>query len=266
MAGKIDTLKIIRDELEKQIGSSHKEFGRVKQKYQVEIEKQDKIRQKYQEYKRAIEYYEKRDTDLDGRIKHKSALIRELESRLDELEEVFDQESIYGQIQKELKRLDDLESEITRKQQLARQDQERHAACERNKVETNQKIQQLLQVSQERESTLKQLRVVVDRLKTANPEQKGQIERCRVQLVQDLRERMSSICVQLTVKINSLKEAKPQLETEIRKRTQQVLDEKKEMCPAYVQIQVEIDKLKTEKSKLEAEIGHRIFMLLRKKD
>ena len=108
-------------------------------------------------------------------------------SKLDELEAAFAQESIYGQLQKEFERLEELESKIARKQQLARQDQEKHAAYERNRLETNQKEQQLVQVSQEKESTLKQLRVVVNQLKTANLEQNSQIEVNRKQLVQDLR-------------------------------------------------------------------------------
>lgn len=202
------------------------------------------------------------NADLDERIKRKTLLIRELESRLNVTSAL---ESIYGQIEKELKRLDELESEITRKQQLARQDQERHAACERNKVETNQKIQQRLQVSQERESILKQLRVVVNQLKTAYPEQKGQIERHQEQLAQDLRKHRC-IYNQLIIEIAQLKETKSKLEVEIREMAQQFLCEKKEMSPVYLQIQVEIDKLIAEKSKLKTEIGHRIYMLLKKKD
>ena len=209
-------------------------------------------------------YYLKQiNADLEKSIKHKIGAIRDLDrlSRLDELEAKFAQESIYEQNREKLERLDKLESEIKSKQQLAEQDQERHAACERNRVETNQKVQQLTQVSQDREFTLKQLREVVNRLKTASPEQKPQIEVNRKQLVQDLRKR-KSICVQLIEKISQLREAKPKLEEEIMQEDHQLPGEKIEMSPAYVRIQLEIDNLKAEKSMVEAEIGHRIFLLL----
>lgn len=207
------------------------------------------------------EALKKISSDLDGRIKHKTSLIQELESKLGELEVTFAQKPIYGEIEKELKRLNELESEITRKQQAVGRYKEKYAAYEKNKVEINQKIQRLVQVSEKRESILKQLRVVVNRLKTTNPEQEAQIERHREQLVQDLR-KQGSISTQLTAEINQLKETQSRLETEIMEKTQQSPDEEKEMRPAYIQIQVQIDKLEAEKSKIEAEIGHRIFLLL----
>ena len=99
----------------------------------------------------------------------------------------------------------------------------------------------------EKESTLKQLRVVVNQLKTANLEQNSQIEVNRKQLVQDLRKHKCR-CVQLTREISELKGIKSSLEEEIRQEGQQVLFEEGEACPAYVKIQLEIDELKIEKS------------------
>ena len=164
---------------------------------------------------------------------------------------------------KEFERLEGLELEISQKQQLARQDQERYAACERNKIEISRKIHQLFQVSQERESTLERLGMVVNQLKTTNPEQKAQIDGHRKRLVQDLRERRS-ICVQLIEEIKELKKAKSKLEEEIVQEMQQFPGKEKEIRPVYVQRQLEIHKLKTEKSKIEAEIGHQIFLLIPK--
>ena len=254
LTGKIDTLKRDRIELEKQVRAIHIE-------YQEEIAERDKIHQEYRKYKPLSEYHKAIDTDLQRRIDHKTSAIRELDRRLDERKAACTQESIYGQLQKEFERLEELKSEIARKQQLARQDQERHAACERNKVETNQKMQQLIQTSQEKESILKQLRVVVNQLKTANLEQNSQIEVNRKQLVQDLRKHKCR-CVQLTREISELKGIKSSLEEEIRQEGQQVLFEEGEAYPAYVKIQLEIDELKIEKSKIEAKIGHQIFLRL----
>ena len=208
---------------------------------------------------------EKSEADLKRSISRKIRRIRDIDrlSKLDELEATFAQESIYGQLQKELERLEELKSEIVRKQQLAQQNQENHAAYERNKIEINRKIHQHIQVSQERESTLERLRMVVDQLKTANSEQKAQIDRHRKRLVQDLQER-KSICVQLKEEIKELEKAKSKLKEEIRQEGQQLPFEEKEVRPVYVQIQLEIDKLKTEKSKIEAEIGHQIFLLIPK--
>lgn len=203
--------------------------------------------------------------DLDERIKHKTPLTREHESGLGELNVTFVLESICEQISKELEQLDKLESEIEQKQRVAQENQNVHAAYERNKVEINQNRHRLVQVSRKKDSILKQLRVVVNRLKTAIPEQEAQIERHREQLVQDLR-KQRCIFTQLTKKINQLKAAQSGLETKITEKTQQFFDEGEEMCPAYIQLRVRIDELKAEKSKLEAEIGHRIFMLLSKKD
>lgn len=185
--------------------------------------------------------------------------------RLDELNVTFALESISGQMSRELERLDELESEIARKQQIAQENQNKHAAYEQNKVEINRKRQQLDQVSRERYTIRKQLRIVVNRLKTTNPEQKVQIERHREQLVKDLRKRRP-ICSQFTTEINQLKETESKLETEIGIREQQFLGEGEGMFPVYLQIQKEIDRLTAEKSKLKAEIGHRIYMLLKKKD
>lgn len=254
-----DRLEIHRNkskrELEVQREALKKEKEKEKEEWQRNRKKQ---RQLHADLK-------KKNSGLDGQIKYKTAQIRELESKVGELEGTLAQQPIYGEIQKELKRLNELESIIMRKQQVARRDQERYAACEQNKVETNQKMQQLVQVSREKESILKQLRVVVNQLKTANPEQHAQIERHREQLVQDLRKQIY-IIAQLTTEINRLKEARSRLETEIRGKAELFSHEREEMYPAYVRIQVEIDKLKAEKSKLEAKIGHRIFLLLRKKN
>lgn len=247
------------DELNKRIERKNKELTQIKEEI-------DPLRKESSDLK-----------EENARLKKRARIVVSRESRLDELEAVFDQkkaafdhekaafakESIYGQLQKEFERLEKLESEIARKQQLARQDQEKHAAYERNRVEINQKEQQLAQVSQERESTLKQLRVVVNQLKTANSEQKSQIEKKRRQLVQDLQEpKRKSIHAQLTEEIEKCKKEKSELEKEIMQEMQQLPFEERKERPTYVQIQAEIDKLKTEKSKIEAKIGHQIFLRL----
>ena len=104
---------------------------------------------------------------------------------------------------------------------------------------------------------------MVNQLKTANSEQKLQIEKSRRQLVQDLQkqERKKTIR-ELKGEIKKLKEVKSELEEEIRQEGQQLPFEENEVRPAYVQIQLEINKLKTEKSKIEAKIGHQIFLRL----
>ena len=197
------------------------------------------------------------DNRYSNFLKRKNA---NLEKSIKDKEVAFVQESIYEQIREELEQLDKLELEIKSKQQFARQDQEKHAAYERNKVETNQKIQQLAQVSQKKESILKQLRVVVNQLKTASSEQQAsQIEENRKQLVRDFRKR-KCIRGKLVKEISRLKEVKSELEEKIRQAGQQLSFEENEVCPAYVQIQLEIDELKTEKSKIEAKIGHQIFL------
>ena len=257
LSEKVNLLKGDRDKLES-------EKNRIKSERET-LEREKEIwRDREKERKNYNDYLEQINANLEKSIKHKDDAVRDLDrlSKLDELEAAFAQESIYEQIREELERLDKLESEITLKQQLARQDQERHAVCERNKVETNQKIQQLTQVLQEKESILKKLRVVVNQLKTASSEQQtSQIEENRRQLVQDLRKR-ECIRGKLIKEISRLKEAKSELEEEIRQEGQQLPFEENEVCPAYVQIQLEIDELKTEKSKIEAKIGHQIFLRL----
>ena len=250
-----DRLEKNRNKIKLEREGQRKAVKKEKEDWQRSITKQKQLRVRL----------EKTNADLDGQIRHKTPLIRELESRLDELNVTFVQESIYGQISKELEQLDKLESEIEQKQRVAQKNQDAHAAYERNKVEINQNRHQLVQISREKESILKQLRVVVNRLKIANLEQKAQIERHRQQLVQDLQERRY-IFAQLTAKINQLKAAQSKLETKITEKTQQFFDEEEDMRPAYIHLQVRIDELKTKKSKLEAEIGRRIFMLLSKQD
>lgn len=223
---------------------------------------------KYKELNNYNDYLEQRNTSLQKSIEHKTGEIRDIDrlSRLDELEAKFAQESIYEQNREELEQLGKLDSEIKSKQQLAQQNQERYAACKRNSVETNQKEQQIAQVSQEREFILQQLRVVVNQLKGANLEQQtAQIEENRRQLVQDLQKR-KCIRGKLIKEISRLKEAKSELEEEMRQEGQQPPFEENEVRPAYVQIELEIDELKTEKSKIEAKIGHRIFLLLSEAD
>ena len=287
----IDLLSIEKDQLQNEIGMKEQQHTRLSEKINLLREdkgklesflkenrdklkrRENKIRYDRESLKREQEksktlkhtnnYLDEINAKLQRQIDHKTSAIPELDrlSKLDELEAAFAQESIYGQLQKEFERLEELESKIARKQQLARQDQEKHAAYERNRLETNEKEQQLVQVSQEKESTLKQLRVVVNQLKTANLEQNSQIEVNRKQLVQDLRKHKCR-CVQLTREISELKGIKSSLEEEIRQEGQQVLFEEGEACPAYVKIQLEIDELKIEKSKIEAKIGHQIFLRL----
>ena len=249
--------------LERDKDRLEKNRNKVKSELEALRKAHKKEKEDIEEQKRLRVYLKKINADLDERIKHKTSLIRELESKLGELEVIFAQKPIYGEIEEELKRLNELESEITRKQQAAGRYQEKCAAYEKNKVEIDEKIQQLAQVSEKRKSILKQLRVVVNRLKAANPEQGVQIEieGHRKQLVQGLR-KQESIFAQLTAEINQLKETRSRLETEVMEKTQQSPDEEKEMRPAYIQIQGQIDKLKAEKSKIETEIGHRIFLLL----
>lgn len=182
----------------------------------------------------------KESSDLkekNTRLKKIARSVVSEKSRLDELKAAFDREYIYGQIREELERLGELESEIKSKQQLA-------------------------QVLEEKESILKQLRVVVNQLKTASSEQQtSQIEENRRQLVQDLQKR-ECIRGKLIKEISRLKEAKSELKEGIRQEGQQPPFEENEVRPAYVQIQLEIDELKTEKFKIEAKIGHQIFLRL----
>ena len=242
LSEEVNLLKGDRDELER-------EKNRIKSEREI-LEREKEIwRDGEKDRKNYNDYLEQINAKLEKSIKHKDNAVRDL-NRLSKL---------YEQIREELERLDKLESEIKSKQQLAQQNQKKHAAYEQNGVETNQKFQQSVQVSQEREFILKQLRIVVNQLRTANSEQKLQIEENRRQLVRDLRER-KSICVQLIREINNLKKAKSELEEEIRQERQQVPFEENEVSPAYVQIQLEINELKTEKSKIEAKIGHQIFL------
>ena len=286
----IDLLSIEKDHLQNEIGKKEQQRADLSEKINLLREnkgkfesflkengdklkrRENKIRSDRESLKREQKkserlnnyhnYLNEVNAGLERRISHKNRAIRDLDrlSRLDELEAAFAKESIYGQLQKEFDRLEELESEIARKQQLA----ERYAAYEQNRVETKQKEQQLVQASQKRESALKQLRVVVNQLKTANLEQNSHIEVNRKQLVQDLCCKHKSICVQLTREISELKGVKSRLEEEIRQEEQQLSFEEREVCPAYVKIQLEIDKLKIEKSKIEAKIGHQIFLRYRK--
>ena len=287
----IDLLSIEKDQLQNEIGMKEQQHTRLSEKINLLREdkgklesflkenrdklkrRENKIRYDQESLKREQEksktlkhtnnYLNEIKAKLQRQIDHKTSAIPELDrlSKLDELEAAFAQESIYGQLQKEFERLEELKSEIARKQQLAQQDQEKHAAYERKKIEINRKIHQHTQVSQERESTLERLRMVVDQLKTANSEQKAQIDRHRKRLVKDLQERKSN-CVQLKEEIKELEKAKSKLKEEIRQEGQQLPFEEKEMRPVYVQIQLEIDELKIEKSKIEAKIGHQIFLRL----
>ena len=263
LSEEVNLLKGDRDKLKGDRDKLEREKNRIKSKRET-LEREKEIwRDGEKERKNYNDYLKQINANLERSINHKTRMIRDIDrlSRLDELEEALAQKSIYEQIREELERLDKLELEIKLKQQLARQDQERHAAYKRNKVETNQKIQQLAQVSEEKESILKQLRIVVNQLKTANSEQKLQIEENRRQLVRDLRERKKSIR-ELKGEIKKLKEVKSKLEEEIRQEGQQLPFEENEVRPAYVQIQLKINKLKTEKSKIEAKIGHQIFLRL----
>ena len=274
---KINLLSTKEDQLQKAIETKERDLRSLSEKVSLLGKHEEKLKKEQNKTKSEREALEsdkniwrerqkereKSEADLKRSISRKIRRIRDIDrlSKLDELEAAFAQESIYGQLQKEFERLEELESKIARKQQLARQDEEKHAAYKRNRLETNEKEQQLVQVSQEKESTLKQLRVVVNQLKTANLEQNSQIEVNRKQLVQDLRKHKCR-CVQLTREISELKGIKSSLEEEIRQEGQQVLFEEGEACPAYVKIQLEIDELKIEKSKIEAKIGHQIFLRL----
>ena len=122
------------------------EKGEIKCRYDRESLKREQ--EKSKTLKHTNNYLDEINAKLQRQIDHKTSAIPELDrlSKLDELEAAFAQESIYGQLQKEFERLEELESKIARKQQLARQDQEKHAAYERNRLETNEKEQQLVQV------------------------------------------------------------------------------------------------------------------------
>ena len=272
----IDSLSIKKDQLQNEIGEKEQQRTDLSKEVNLLKEDRDKLEREKnrirseqetlkgekkiwwdgeKERKNYNDYLKQINANLEKSIKHKAGAVRDFDrlSRLDD---------IYEQNREEFERLDKLESEIKSKQQLSQQDQERYAACERNSAETNQKEQQLAQVSQEKESILKQLRVVVNQLKTASSEQQtSQIEENRRQLVEDFRER-KSIRGKLIKEISWLKDAKSELEEEIRQEGQQLPFEENEVRPAYVQIQLEIDELKTEKSKIEAKIGHQIFLRL----
>ncbi len=206
-------------------------------------------------------------SDIEERIKHRAKPLRDLGrlARLDELEEAFSEGSIYGQLEKELERLQEIESEIVFKQELARDSQEKYAAFERNQVKINQKKQQRVQASQDKERILNQIRRVVTRLRTANPEQKQQIEKHRKQLIGDLKQQKHN-CSQILAEISQLEDVKSKLESENRVKEHHFSFTEKDVLPTYLQIEEEIDMLKTEKYKLEAEIGHRVFELIPKKD
>lgn len=265
LSEKINLLRRDKDKLESFLKENRDKLKRRENKIRYGRESLKREQEKSKRLNNYNNYLNEVNTGLERRISHKNRAIRDIDrlSRLDELEAAFDEESIYGQIREELERLGELDSEIKSKQQLARQDQERRAAYEQKAVEINQKIQQLIQTSQEKESILKQLRVVINQLKTANSEQKSQIEKKRRQLVQDLQEpKRKSIHAQLTEEIEKCKKEKSELEEEIMQEMQQLPFEEREERPAYVQIQAEIDKLKAEKSKIEAKIGHQIFLRL----
>ena len=181
------------------------------------------------------------------------------------LEVAFSEHSIYGQLEKEFERLDELTSEIDCQQQLVRENQQKYATIERKKVEINQKKQQQFQISQEREIILKQIRAIVNRLNTAGLEQKLNMERHRIQLVIDLKKAKNHY-IRLSNEIQQLQDVKSRLELEINVKEPQFLFTETDVLPLYLQIEEEIDMLKAEKYELEAEIGHRVFELIPKKD
>ena len=263
LSEKINLLREEKNKLESFLKENRDKLKRRENKIKSDRESLNREEEKRKKLNNINNHLDKIKAKLQREIDHKTSALSDLDrlSRLDELVAAFNQESIYGQIREELEQLDKLESEIKSKQQLVQQDQKKHAAYKRNIVETNQKIQQLIQTSQEKESILKQLRVVVNQLKAANSEQTSQIEENRRQLVQDLRER-KRFHAQLTKEIEEYKKEKSELEEEIMQEMQQLPFEEREVRLAYVQIQSEIDKLKTEKSKIEAKIGHQIFLRL----
>ncbi|MDE0085740.1 MAG: type I restriction enzyme HsdR N-terminal domain-containing protein [Candidatus Poribacteria bacterium] len=233
----IKSLDELKERLHKEIGIMNHEINNLTEKYNITL----KI---------------KSLDELKERL-HKEILEKQRESeRL--------MESIYGEFEKEFERLQEIESYIARKQQLARNIQEQYADYEINRVEIGKKIQRRISVSQERETVLKQLRDVVNRLKTAEAEQKPGIERHREQLVQDLRNQKNKYEL-LTTEIRQLQKAQSTLKLRINPKEHQSQYTVIDILPTYLQIEEEIDMLKTEKFELEAEIGHKIFELIPKK-
>ena len=188
-------------------------------------------------------------------------------SRLDELEErveILSKESIGRQFEEEFERLDEVISEIVCQKQLMQENQQKYAAIERNKVIINQKKQQLVQISIEREEILKQLRGAVNRLNETEFVHKSEIERHRIQLVKGIRE-IKGNYIHLFNEIQQMQEEISILELEINVKEPLFFTTNKDILPIYLQIEKAIDKLKTEKYELEAEIGHKIFEIIPKK-
>ncbi len=224
----------------------------------AKLEKDQKTWQIQQENRKTAKAeLENEIKDLRGEITKKYRAIKEFEKE-------FSMESIYGEFEKEFERLQKIESYIARKQQLARNIQEQYAGYEINRVEIGKKIQRIIHVSQERETVLKQLRDVVNRLKTAESEQKPGIERHREQLVQDLRSQKNKYA-RLATEIRQLQKVQSILEPEINAKEHQSQYTVIDILPTYLQIEDEINVLKAEKYELKAEIGHKIFELIPKK-
>lgn len=251
-------LSIKVNELKKKKSAFERKRNKLKSEIRFEGEKLKKETTHREKVKAGREYLEKITEDLDMQIAHKKTLIQDLNrlAKIDELEKANSHESIIGKLENEFDQLRNISSEIEGKQQIAQENQQKHATVERKRVEINQKKQQLVQISQERETIVKQLRRVVKQLKTANPEQWQQIEGHRKQLVEDLRA-VGQKHANLFTEIQKLQEDESNLEHEI--------DEKEHgsLCldklPTYLRIQEEIDKLKEEKHQLEAGIGHLVF-------
>ena len=204
---------------------------------------------------------------LENEINKRCRAIGDLRrlSRLCELEAAFSKNSIYGKLEKELKRLEELKISINIKQQSVRKIQQKYATVEQNKVLINRKKQKRVQISQQRESILKQLTIVAKQLKTVSPEQKQQIESVRKQLVTDILQQKHNYS-QISIEISQLIDLNSKLESENRLTEHNFSFSEIDILPIYLQIEEEIDILKAEKFELEAEIGHRIFELVPKND
>ena len=263
---KNEWLRRSQDVLEKQIRSESKKLKQVEQQYQKEIREQAKIHQRIQELKSRRDYLEKINADLKGRIESQSRLICDLGrlSRLDELEA----ESIYGQLQKDIERLDELEKELSKATQQRVQKEEKKQATlgeinrlkrKKSELETklNQNIQQRTHEVKEKQVIFERLRVEVYKLSSAASEQKVQIEQNCKPLVQDILQHRSVID-QLSGKINELETEKSELEVKLGSLAEGV----GKIESILKQMSKKINPLEIKKHQLEEKLGQKTFKIL----
>ena len=266
LAKKNERLGRSQDVLEKQIRSESKKLKQVKQQYRQEIGEQEPIHQRIQGLKSRRNYLEKINADLKGRIESQNYLIRDLGrlSRLDELEA----ESIYGQLQEEVKRLDEQEKYLAEAtQQRMQKEGEKQATLreinrlkgKKSELETkfNQNIQQRAHEVKEKQVIFERLRAEVYRLISATSEQNAQIEQSHKLLVQDILQHRSAIN-QLSRKINELETEKSELEVKLGS----LATEEGKIESTLKQVSEKINLLGIKKHQLEGELGQKTFTIL----